>query len=335
MKFRLIPSATVSLLAFTALAFTAAAAARDTVLPAGTLLQCTLNEPNLSTNTVSIGDPVVCHLRGHVEFGQEAFPRGSYLVGHLDAAKNPGHFVGKGNLQLRFDRIGVPSGDIPIDAKMIAAGKYKVDREGKIDGKGHAKRDAIEWMLPPLWPWKVLMLPARGPSPTLKSETVLTLRLMDDVDIPQIAAISSSSGWHYFGPPQPNSYRMSPGSNAQTGRMQVPDPSSTSNQEVDPSNEHTFYVTYATTAVVSTPDLPTVPGMPVFVLNSGARLPVSGYAFLNNHLSYALASGHRGIISSDEVDWAATIRLNAPRGVRVTLRAAPATTENNIGGPSF
>jgi hypothetical protein len=135
MNFRSTPSATISFLAFMTLAFTAAAAARDTILPAGTLLKCTLNEPNFSTNAVSIRDPVVCHLRGQIEFGLEAFPRGSYLVGHLDAAKDPGHFVGKGYLQLRFDRIGLPSGDMPIDAKMIAAGKYRVDREGKIAGK--------------------------------------------------------------------------------------------------------------------------------------------------------------------------------------------------------
>ena len=46
-------------------------------------------------------------------------------------------------------------------------------------------RDIVEWMIPPLWPWKVIMLPARGPRPTLKGETVLSLRLMDDVEIPQ------------------------------------------------------------------------------------------------------------------------------------------------------
>ena len=56
------------------------------------------------------------------------------------------------------------------------------------DGKGHAKRDMVEWMIPPLWPWKIIMLPARGPRPTLKGESVLTLRLMDDVQLPQVAA---------------------------------------------------------------------------------------------------------------------------------------------------
>src|SRR5229473_2251118 len=104
-------------LALSVLGLTAGASAREVVLPAGTLLQCTLNEPNFSSSTVDVGDPVLCHLRGVTEFGQQAFPRGSYLVGHLESAKDPGHFFGKGNMKLQFDRIGVPSGDLPLEAK--------------------------------------------------------------------------------------------------------------------------------------------------------------------------------------------------------------------------
>ena len=106
-----------ALLAVSLFALTLSASAHDIVVPAGTLLQCTLNEPNLSSATVDIGDPVLCHLRGVTEFGQQAFPRGSYLVGHIEASKDPGHFFGKGYLRLQFDRIGVPSGDLPLDAK--------------------------------------------------------------------------------------------------------------------------------------------------------------------------------------------------------------------------
>ena len=179
------------------LAFTLSASASDTVVPAGTLLKCTLNEPNLSSATVDVGDPVLCHLRGITVFGQQAFPRGSYLVGHVEAEKDPGHFVGKGYLKLQFDRIGVPNGDLPLEAKVVSTRGYKVDKQGKIDGKGHPKRDVVEWMLPPLWPWKVIMLPARGPRLTLKGETVLSLRLMDDVQIPQMAQ-TYGPGWHFF-----------------------------------------------------------------------------------------------------------------------------------------
>src|SRR5580700_4401540 len=197
----------------TVLALTAGASAREVVLPAGTLLQCTLNEPNFSSATAEVGDPVLCHLRGVTEFGQQAFPRGTYLVGHLEAEKDPGHFWGKGYLKLQFDRIGLPNGDLPLDAKIIGTRGYKVDKEGKIDGKGHAVRDVVEWMLPPLWPWKVIMLPARGPRPKLKGETQLTLRLMDDVDIPQVAQ-TFGPGWHFFGGYQHSSYQNSNGYDA-------------------------------------------------------------------------------------------------------------------------
>src|SRR6516162_2546952 len=198
------------LLAVSLSAFTLSASARDIVVPAGTLLQCTLNEPNLSSKTVDVGDPVLCHLRGITEFGQQAFPRGSYLIGHIEAEKDPGHFVGKGYMKIQFDRIGVPSGDLPLEAKVIATRGYKVDKTGAIDGKGHPKRDVVEWMLPPLWPWKVIMLPARGPRPTLKGETVLSLRLMDDVQIPRPTPAYNSREWR---PPhsqlreQPSAYQ--------------------------------------------------------------------------------------------------------------------------------
>src|ERR1700686_470223 len=213
MKYRLW-HAGLALSVLSLLVFSLSASARDVVLPAGTLLQCTLNEPNLSTSTVDVGDPVLCHLRAQTSFGQQAFPRGSYLVGHLESAKNPGHFFGKGYLKLQFDRIGLPTGDLPLEAKVIATRGYKVDKEGKIDGKGHAKRDVVEWMLPPLWPWKVIMLPARGPRPTLKGESVLSLRLMDDVQIPQVAQ-TFGPNWHFFGPPQNESFRDTQATGAQ------------------------------------------------------------------------------------------------------------------------
>jgi hypothetical protein len=162
--------------------------ARDAVLPAGTLMQCQLDEPNFSSATASVGDPVLCYPHGLQVFGQTVFPRGTYLVGHLADAQEPGHFWGKGNLHLEFDRIGLPSADVPLSAKIVSvSGGYRVDREGKIIGKGHAVRDTIEWLLPPLWPYKILTLPKRGPRPALKGETRVTLRLMDDVLIPDAA----------------------------------------------------------------------------------------------------------------------------------------------------
>src|SRR5271168_4139874 len=162
--------------------------AQDQLVPAGTLLQCTLDEPNFSSKTAAIGDPVLCYLRTQQEFGHTLFPRGSLLAGHLEADKDPGHFVGKGYLKITFDRVIVPTGDVPLPAKVIQAKGYKVDKQGDIKGNGHAKRDTVEWLIPPLWPWKVLTLPARGPRPALKGEEPLQLRLMDDIVVPQALA---------------------------------------------------------------------------------------------------------------------------------------------------
>lgn len=321
-------SSVCATLVVTVLALSAAASAREVVLPAGTLLQCTLNEPNFSSATAEVGDPVLCHLRGVTSFGQQAFPRGSYLVGHLEAAKDPGHFVGKGYLKLQFDGIGLPSGDMPLQAKVISTHGYKVDKEGKIDGKGHAKRDVIEWMLPPLWPWKVIMLPARGPRPALKGETVLSLRLMDDVELPQIASTSVPARRSLVRP-QSQSYGESQGSGTRP-MLAIRGSVVTSNTEVSAAVEipRASYVSLASpTAESGTPAA--LSGKPVFILNSGMVLAVAGYQYQDGRITYTLEHGGGGVVSTDEVDWNATTQVNNQRGVRVTLHAGRLNAETS------
>src|SRR5215475_4343056 len=311
MKCRLL----LSLSAVSLFVLTLTASARDIVVPAGTLLQCTLNEPNLSSATVDVGDPVLCHLRGVTVFGQQAFPRGSYLVGHLEAEKNPGHFWGKGYLKLQFDRIGVPTGDLPLEAKVVSTRGYKVDKQGKIDGKGHPRRDVIEWMLPPLWPWKVITLPARGPKPALKGETVLSLRLMDDVQIPQMAQ-TYGPGWHFFGKMHDSIFGDSQASNSR--------PQLTVRPANDSSVPQARYANYVTTAAPISTDAQSAPGMPVFVLNSGAVLAVSGYGYSDNRITYSLVGGGAGVISADDIDWSTTTKLNNQRGILLALHGGHA-----------
>jgi hypothetical protein len=312
-----------AVLAVSLLTLTLSASAREMVLPAGTLLKCTMNEPNFSSSTVAVGDPVLCHLHSVTEFGQQTFPRGSYLVGHLESAQDPGHFWGKGYMKLQFDRIGLPNGDMPLDAKVIATRGYKVDKNGDIRGKGHAKRDIVEWMLPPLWPWKIIMLPARGPRPTLKGESMLTLRLMDDVQIPQVSA-TNGPDWHFFGRPYPQNesyYRGSlngPGDNSipQLAVRQVTP--AASEQPMAEEIPQVTYASYITKGAVGGGGA--APGVPVFVLKTGMVLAVSNYTYQDGRISYELASGGNGVISTDEVDWTTTTRMNSQRGVRVTLR---------------
>jgi hypothetical protein len=311
-------------LAVSLLALTLSASAREMVLPAGTLLQCTMNEPNFSSSTVAVGDPVLCHLHSITEFGQQAFPRGSYLVGHLESSQDPGHFWGKGNMKLMFDRIGLPNGDLPLDAKVVATRGYRVNKDGDIRGKGHAKRDIVEWMLPPLWPWKVIMLPARGPRPTLKGESMLTLRLMDDVQIPQVQA-TNGPDWHFFGSPRPQNESYNGGSaydssgNYATPQLAVREVRPAASEP--PTAEEIPQVTYA--SYISKDAVGgggAAAGVPVFVLKSGMVLQVGNYTYQEGRISYELASGGSGLISTDEVDWTTTTRVNSQRGVRVTLR---------------
>jgi hypothetical protein len=318
----------LAVLAVSLLTLTLSASAREMVLPAGTLLKCTMDEPNLSSATIAVGDPVLCRLHSITEFGQQTFPRGSYLVGHLESAKDPGHFWGKGYMKLQFDRIGLPNGDMPLDAKVIATRGYKVDKDGDIRGKGHARRDIVEWMLPPLWPWKIIMLPARGPRPTLKGESMLTLRLMDDVQIPQVSA-TNGPDWHFFGRPRMENDSYYQGSyqgasarprdnNAGIPQLAVRNVNVTASEPMAEEIPQVTYASYITKGAAGGGG--TGPGVPVFILKSGMVLQVGNYTYQDGRISYELAGGGNGVISTDEVDWNTTTRINSQRGVRVTLR---------------
>ncbi len=155
------------------------------LIPAGSLIQCTVSEPRISSKTTAVGDPVLCQV-GHAErYGRSVLPQESYLVGRFEDYRDPGHFVGKGWMELKFDRMVIePDTVIPVDARVVDVPGYKVDNQGRILGKGHATRDLVTWCIPVLWPIDLLMLPARGPRPTLKEETRLTLKVMDDLGVP-------------------------------------------------------------------------------------------------------------------------------------------------------
>ncbi len=154
------------------------------LIPAGSLVSCTTGDARISSRTTAVGDPVLCkveHRRGDF-----MLPYGSYLGGELSEYKDPGHFVGKGWMQLDFDRLYVGDRVFPIDAKVVDVPGYKIDAQGRILGKGHTTRDTVLWMIPVLWPIDLINLPRRGPRPTLKSETALTLRVMEDIQVPQV-----------------------------------------------------------------------------------------------------------------------------------------------------
>jgi hypothetical protein len=152
------------------------------LIPAGSLVSCTTGDARISSKTTAVGDPILCKVQ--YRHGDFMLPYGSFLGGEFSEYKDPGHFVGKGWMELQFDRLYAGGTVIPVDAKVVGVPGYKIDAQGRILGKGHAVRDTITWMIPILWPIDLINLPRRGPRPTLKVETALTLRLMEDVEVP-------------------------------------------------------------------------------------------------------------------------------------------------------
>jgi len=100
--------------------------------------------PYLQTSTHrqygQIGDPVICYLRPHREFGTSVFPRGSYFVGRFAHYQDPANFVGKGWMRLEFDRLILsPTTEVPIATRVVAVRRYRMDPEGKIIERGAAE----------------------------------------------------------------------------------------------------------------------------------------------------------------------------------------------------
>jgi hypothetical protein len=172
----------VSTLSLLLLSTSIASYASDQLIPAGSMISCRVAEGKISSKTTAIGDPVLCTLDPVERYGRSVLPYGSYLEGRFEDYKDPGHFVGKGWMELKFDRMYMGNRVVPISAKVVSTPKYNVDRDGKILGNGHAV--TVEWLIPVLWPIDLINLPRRGPRPVLKPETALTLELMDDVGIP-------------------------------------------------------------------------------------------------------------------------------------------------------
>jgi hypothetical protein len=292
---------------------------QDLLVPAGTLLQCTMEEPNFSSATASVGDPVLCHLKGFQEFGRTVFPRGSMLAGHLEADKDPGHFVGKGYLKITFDRVIVPNGDMPMPAKVIAAKGYKVDKEGDIKGKGHATRDTVEWLIPPLWPWKVLTLPARGPRPTIKGEEPMQLRLMDDIVVPQAVArgyMGSGNRPPYASSDRPNAYAVPQSIVVPPAAM----PTALRQGAAPVGNGGVIQAT------ANTPPMPNGVASSrynVVVLKSNQMVEVAKYRVDNGMLAYQMLDGTLGSVDVQQVDWRKTTELSGQvRSVDVPAMAS-------------
>lgn len=292
----------VLILAFCVVAlFSLPLQAQRDIVPAGTILQCTLDEPNFSSKTAMVGDPLLCHLGPVSTFGHSVFPRGAMLGGHLQEYKNPGHFVGKGWLELQFDRLLVPGAEVPISAKIISAPHLKVDKQGDIHGKGHATRDAVEWTLPVFWPMKVVTLPARGPYPTLKGEMRIALRLMEDVELSMPEArysvprppTATPSAYHYG---------FAASSKSMPAIPATPQP-------VDPA------------AYTSRSQEPASSKVTIIALKDGSAFLAADYWVKAGLMHFVLSGGEDRLLPLGRIDLAETVRVNQERKVNFVLQS--------------
>jgi hypothetical protein len=275
--------------------------AQPEIIPAGTILQCTLDEPNFSSKTAMVGDPLLCHLGSVSTFGHSAFPRGAMVGGQLQEYKNPGHFVGKGWLELQFDRLILPGGEVlPISAKIISVPHLKVDKTGDIHGNGHPTRDAVEWSLPILWPMKVLTLPARGPYPTLKGETRISLRLMEDVELPTPVARYSLP----MAPrPTSSSYHYGFGASANSAPA-ITQP---------PAVQHAVY------SLLNQEPAPSQ--VTIIALKDGSAFLTADYWVKGGLMHFISSTGEDRLLPLGRIDLAETVRVNQERHVNFVLQS--------------
>ena len=301
------------------LATTTAAAQGTTeeVLPAGTLLPCTLDEPHFSSSTAEIGDPVLCHIGTLAAFGHSVFPRGAYLAGHFQGFREPGRFFGKGWMELTFDRLVLPGAvTLPLSAKVISVPHLRVDREGKIHGLGHPKRDAIGWAIPILWPVKLLTLPARGPRPTLKGEVRITLRLMEDVDIPATVVASRTSSL------TPQVRRFRPSSQDASSLRLWPD-SKAGSEASDMSVVSTIPTSEPIKVVGSSYFTEPVSGrqLTILLLKDNTGYLTTDYWLEGTQLHCLTLDGEHKVMPLGRLDLNETVRVNRERNVEIVLRS--------------
>ncbi len=289
------------------------ASAQEQILPAGTLLSCTLDEPNFSSHTAEVGDPVLCHLGATGLFGSPTFPRGAYLGGRFEDYRDPGHFFGKGWLQLTFDRLVTPSGVLPISVKIVSASRLRVNSQGRIQGKGHPRRDAAEWMFPPLWPVKVITLPERGPRPRLKGESRLVLRLLDDVELPARPPLAMMTS-----PPRPAYSPRTETYYSYPARLRYQPPAAPP-ADGQPSVA-TLLVRRRPAAAQISPSQLTL-----LITDDGRAWMARDYWVESGALRFITAGGESGLLPLGRLNLETTVELNRERGVEFVIRSQPAS----------
>lgn len=161
------------------------ASARPFELPAGMLVNLRVNE-HLSSRLLQPNEPILFEVANPVRPFRNgpSLPSGSLITARVVESKPAGRIVGKATLEIAFDEILLPGGErYPLTAKIIEARGLSTDSSGKLIGRGHAQADAFFYAFPLTSPFRVLMIPARGPDIRFKGEQMVTIKLLEPVVI--------------------------------------------------------------------------------------------------------------------------------------------------------
>jgi hypothetical protein len=180
----------------------------------------------------------------------------------------------------------------------------KVDKQGDVHGKGHATRDAVEWMIPILWPIKILTLPARGPYLTFKGETRIALRVMEDIEVPLPVARNTVPMPPWATPSSYQSYGYS-------GSLR-PAPAGSQPLTVQPAT-----YTQRTERVLSAPPAQ----LTIIVLKGGAAFLAREYWIQGAQMHCFSSGGEEELLPLEEIDFSQTVRVNQERNVDFILQS--------------
>lgn len=158
----------------------AAAAPCQASLPAGTIIRMFPDEKLIAGKALG---PVVFTVSPDVRLFPNrpaVIPRGSKVLGNLMESKQAGRLVGRAQTQIVLTSIlTADSCEYPINAKILEAGRYTVNRDGVVVGRGHPHRDLFALLFPPTTIYQLIRTPSRGPKLVIDTETAITIKLLE------------------------------------------------------------------------------------------------------------------------------------------------------------
>jgi hypothetical protein len=170
----------------------------------------------------------------------------------------------------------------------------------------------VEWTIPILWPVKVLTLPARGPRPTLKGETRIKLRLMEDILVPESASVAANG----FGTKSSAALPTREDGDGSLPRRArnafYRDRNLPASQPIPISS--TQIAQYTAGAATGQAELgKTQPLFTLLALKGGRVYLVVDYRVDNGNMEFTTDLGERKVVPLEDFDFPLTGRLNAER----------------------